>query len=243
MDLVIDIGNTLCKIAIFRENGEPVFDTALPELKVDDITSLLEKYPVKYAILSSVAGNYPEIKALLKSFTHYVHFSHTTKLPIGIQYDSLSTLGLDRIANAVAAAHSFPEKNVLSIQTGSCLVFDFIDKKANFHGGSIAPGLSMRFQALHHFTQRLPLLEKNETPPLIGKDTQQSIQSGVINGIIHEINGTILQYQRLFPDLQVILSGGDSIYLQNSIKNTIFADSKFVLKGLHKILRFNVEKE
>ena len=243
MDLVIDIGNTLCKIAIFRENGELIFDETLPALKTDDMILWLEKYPVKHSILSSVAATYPEIEALLEGSTHYLHFSHTTKLPISIQYDSLATLGLDRIANAVAAASFFPEKNVLSIQAGSCLVFDFIDKEANFQGGAIAPGLSMRFQALHRFTQRLPLLVPQEHFPLVGKDTQQSIQSGVINGIIHEINGTMMQYQQHYSDLQVILSGGDSIYLQKSIKNTIFAVSKFVLKGLHKILRFNAEKE
>jgi len=243
MDLVIDIGNTLCKTALFQEDGELFSDAVFPELKMADIILLLEKHPVKYAILSSVAETYPEIETFLKKSTHYVHFSHTTKLPVTIQYDSPLTLGLDRIANAVAATYFFSGKNVLSIQTGSCLVFDFIDNKANFQGGAIAPGLSMRFQALHHFTKRLPLIEKNDNPPLIGKNTQQSIQSGVINGIIHEINGTILQYQHLYPDLQILLSGGDSKYLQNSIKNAIFADSKFVLKGLHKILRFNVEKE
>jgi len=242
MDLVIDIGNTFCKIAIFRETGELLFDEILPELKEEDIILWLEKFSVKRSILASVAETYSEIETLLKKNTHYLHFSHTTKLPISIQYDSPETLGLDRIAAAVAAASFFPEKNVLSIQAGSCLVFDFIDKEANFQGGAIAPGLSMRFQALHHFTKRLPLLAPHENFSLVGKDTQQSIQSGVINGIIHEINGTILQYQQHYPDLQVILSGGDSIYLQKSIKNTIFAASKFVLKGLHKILRFNVEK-
>lgn len=243
MNLVIDIGNTLCKIALFQEDEEPFFYTALSELKVEDIILLLEKYPVKHAILSSVAENYSEIEELLKKSTHYIHFSHTTKLPISIRYDSPSTLGLDRIANAVAAACLFPEKDILSIQAGSCLVFDFIDKEAHFQGGAIAPGISMRFQALHHFTKRLPLLEKSENIALIGKDTQQSIQSGVINGIIHEINETIRQYQHLYPDLQILLSGGDSMYLQKSIKNTIFAGSKFVLKGLLKILKFNVEKE
>jgi type III pantothenate kinase len=242
MNLVIDIGNTLCKIAIFMEDEELLFYTAVTKLKTDDILLVLEKYPVKHAILSSVAETYSEIETILKSHTHYVHFSHTTKLPITIQYNSLSTLGLDRIANAVAAACFFPKKNVLSIQAGSCLVFDFIDQEAHFQGGAIAPGLSMRFRALHHFTKRLPLLEKSDNPPLIGKDTQQSIQSGVINGIIHEINETIRQYQRHYSDLQILLSGGDSIYLQNSIKNAIFADSKFVLKGLHKILMLNVEK-
>ena len=242
MDLVIDIGNTRCKIAIFREDGELLFDTALPKLTVDDLMQLLEEHPVKYAILSSVADTYPEVEMLLQKTTHYIHFSHSTKLPISIQYDTPTTLGLDRIANAVAANCYFPEKDVLSIQAGSCLVFDFIDKKANFQGGAISPGLAMRFQALHHFTKRLPLLEKNENPPLIGKNTQQSIQSGVINGIVHEINETIRQYQCHYPELQVLFSGGDSVYLQKSIKNTIFADSKFVQKGLHKILRFNVEK-
>ena len=242
MDLVIDIGNTLCKTAIFREDEELLFYTTLPELKTEDIVLLLEKHPVKHAILSSVAEAYPEIETILKNSTDYVHFSHATKLPITIQYDSLATLGLDRIANAVAAACFFSQQNVLSIQAGSCLVFDFIDKKACFQGGAIAPGVSMRFQALHHFTKRLPLLEKSENPPLIGKDTQQSIQSGVINGVIHEINETIRQYQRDYPDLQVLLSGGDSMYLQKSIKNAIFAGSKFVLKGLHKILMLNVEK-
>ncbi len=241
MDLVIDVGNTFQKVAIFTGKGDLFFDTLFSELQVDDIAKLLEIHTIENTIFSSVTHDYPEIIALLQTKTNYLHFTHTAKLPITIDYDSPHTLGLDRIANAVAAHKLFPKENVLSIQTGSCLVFDFIDRHAHFHGGAISPGLSMRFNALHHFTRRLPLPEKNEIPPLIGKSTQHSIQSGVINGIIHEINETIRQYLQYYPDLQVILSGGDSDYLQKSIKNAIFAGSKFVLKGLHEILKFNVE--
>ena len=168
-------------------------------------------------------------------------FSHKTSLPICIKYKTPETLGLDRIANAVAANALFPNENVLSIQAGTCLVMDFVTKDAEYLGGSIAPDLEMRFSALHHFTKRLPLVKKQKINYFIGKTTEESIRSGVLNGIADEINGAIERYREQFGELKIILTGGNKNDLENSIKSTIFAAPNLVLNGLHKILTFNAK--
>jgi type III pantothenate kinase len=241
MDLAIDIGNSFHKAALFSEKGEMVYYKCYKNITIDHIKEFFDFFPIENSILSSVGRDHAEIIKYLQSETHYIPFSHNSKLPISIVYDNLKTLGLDRIANAVAAYSNFAGYNILSIQAGSCLVFDFITKEGNYLGGSISPGIEMRFNALHHFTRRLPLLSKKEINYFIGHSTQQSIESGVINGVIHEINGFISNYKTNYKDLKILISGGDSDYLQNSIKNTIFVGSSFILCGLHKILKFNVE--
>ena len=242
MNLVIDIGNTLQKIGIFSDKGELIFHQACPAITLDKWQELIEKYHIRHTILSSVVKEETEIEQLLKQTTHYIPFNQHTALPITILYNHPESLGLDRIANAVAAYSRFPQENILSIQAGSCLVYDFIDDKGNYRGGAISPGLNMRFKALHTFTGKLPQFNIREIDFRIGNTTQQSIESGVINGVIYEINGFMEHYKREMPGVKVLISGGDSDYLQKSIKSTIFVGSNFILYGLHEILKFNVEK-
>lgn len=241
MDLAIDIGNSFHKAALFSEKGEMVYYKCYKSITIDNVKEFFDFFTIERSIFSSVGTEHAEIIKYLQSETNYFPFSHNSKLPISIVYDNPKTLGLDRIANAVAAYSNFAGSNILSIQAGSCLVFDFITKEGDYLGGSISPGIEMRFNALHHFTHRLPLLSKKEINYFIGHSTQQSIKSGVINGVIYEINGFINNYKSNYKDLKVVISGGDSEYLQNSIKNTIFVGSSFILCGLHKILKFNVE--
>ena len=240
--LTIDIGNTLQKTAVFSEDGKMLFYCEKERISESDLHSLIEKYAIGHSVLSSVGEAADDLKAFLQETTNLLVFNHETSLPIRLCYETPETLGLDRIANAVAANALFPNENVLSIQVGTCLVMDFVTKEAEYLGGSIAPGLDMRFSALRHFTKRLPLVGKEGERPLVGASTETSIRSGVFNGICNEIDGAIEQYRKRFGEVKVILTGGNKNDLENSIKNTIFAAPNSVLYGLYKILIFNVEE-
>lgn len=240
--LTIDIGNTLQKAAVYSEDGTMLFFCEKKRLTVDDISSIIEKNDTGQSILSSVGETAGDLKSFLKENTDLLVFSHNTPLPIHIKYETPETLGLDRIANAVAANALFPRENVLSIQAGTCLVMDFVTKDAEYLGGSISPGLGMRFSSLHHFTERLPLVGNQKINYYIGKTTEESIRSGVINGISDEINGAIERYREQFGGIRIILTGGNKNDLENSIKSTIFAAPNLVLYGLYKILTFNAEE-
>lgn len=239
--LAIDIGNTLQKAAVYAEDGKSLFFYEKEQLTENDLRSLIEQYAIGHSVLSSVGDKADMLVSFLEKNTQLLVFNHTTPLPIHLRYETPETLGLDRIANAVAANALFPGENVLSIQAGTCLVMDFVTKEAEYLGGSIAPGLEMRFSALHHYTKRLPLVGKKGERPLVGASTETSIRSGVINGICNEINGAITRYQEQFEKLQIVLTGGNKNDLENSIKKPIFAAPNLVLYGLYKILIFNVE--
>lgn len=239
--LTIDIGNTLQKAAVFSEEGKMLFFFEKEKLTKDDISPIFTEFSIEGSILSSVGETADDLKLFLKESSNLLVFDHTTPLPIAIRYGTPETLGLDRIANAVAANALFPNENVLSIQAGTCLVMDFVTKEAEYLGGSIAPGIEMRFAALHHFTKRLPLVSKEGAPPFIGTTTETSIRSGVIHGICNEIDGAVERYKTQFGEVKVILTGGNKNDLENSIKSTIFAAPNLVLYGLYKILTFNAE--
>jgi type III pantothenate kinase len=160
-------------------------------------------------------------------------------LPVVIDYHTPDTLGTDRIAAVVAAHNLYPDKNILVVETGTCITYDFIDAEGIYRGGSISPGLGLRFSALHNFTDKLPLIEPVKDAILIGKSTESSIQSGVINGLIAEVQGIISMYENNYEDLTIILSGGNLDYFDKILKNNIFAVPNIVLTGLNIILDFN----
>ena len=240
MNLVIDIGNSLQKIAVFN-NDEMVFHQSFPVVSEEILTSVLAQFPVRFSMLSSVAGVDVQVIDFLNVNTRVVHFSHQAKLPVTILYKSAETLGLDRIANAVGAATQFPNRNVLSIQAGTCLVFDFVNENGEYLGGSISPGINMRLEALHEKTKNLPLLRVEDTPySFLGATSEESILGGVVNGICYEIDGFIEDYKTNFENIMVLITGGDALFLQKLIKNTIFAAPNLVLKGLNEIIKYNV---
>jgi len=239
MNLIIDIGNTLQKIAVFS-NDEMVYCQSFPVISKTILVDIYNQFTLKYSIISSVTDWDVEIEKFLKENTQMIQYSHETKLPITLLYQNSGTLGLDRIANAVGAATLFPNKNVLSIQAGTCLVLDFVNQKGEYLGGSISPGMKMRFEALHEKTKKLPLLKAYSSyPGFQGNDTFHSIHCGVINGMRYEINGFIEDYSAKYENLTVLLTGGDANYLQKLIKNTIFAASNVVMKGLNEIIKYN----
>lgn len=242
MNLVIDIGNTLRKVAVFSEEGVLMRLFSEKQLTVPFFEHLFEEFEIRRAIFSSVGAGDEEVLAWLDAHTRLVRFSHDCRLPITLKYATPETLGTDRIANAVGANALYPNCNVLSIMAGTCLVADFVNADGEYLGGSIAPGMRMRFQALPQFTAKLPLVEPEKIDFLIGDTTQNSILSGVINGMAAEIDGLIDRYTQDFDDLHIIFSGGDSPLLHNSIKKRIFAAQNPILFGLLKILKLNASE-
>ena len=242
MDLVIDIGNTLQKVAVFSEKGDLCDLFSEKKLSISFLEDVFCRYSIERTIVSSVSKDDETVLQWLDERTHLQRFSASCLLPIHIQYATPKTLGTDRIANAVGANALYPNRNILSIMAGTCLVADFVNEKGEYLGGSIAPGVRMRFQALSQLTARLPFVEPKKIDFFVGDSTENSILSGVMNGITQEIEGLIRQYSRHYDRLKVILSGGDAELLQNSIKKRIFAAQNPILVGLHKILVLNASK-
>ncbi|MEG1555877.1 MAG: type III pantothenate kinase [Bacteroidales bacterium] len=243
MYLIIDIGNSFHKAAVFSEIGEMVYLVREPILTKSHFVFLFEQFDISNAILATVGVPLTDILGYMPQRCKSLLLTAETKIPIQLNYNTINTLGVDRIANAVAVNSMYRDQNVLSVQVGSCIVFDFINSYNEYLGGSISPGIEMRFKALHHFTQKLPLIEKAEIDFLVGTTTQDSILSGVMNGVQYEIEGMIAQYEKLYHPIKLIITGGNDHYLQKSIKNAIFAGSNLVLIGLYKILKLNVTKE
>ncbi|MCH2043106.1 MAG: type III pantothenate kinase [Saprospiraceae bacterium] len=244
MNLCIDIGNTRSKLAIFDQHGHLVKLLYREKASPKIIEPILEKYSIQHAIVSSVRKKNGKLKRFLKkALKCFIFLSTKTKLPIDIQYATPKTLGRDRIAAVVGSRSILGKKNILVIDAGTCLTYDFINKKGKYLGGSILPGLSMRFQALHQLTSKLPLIQRTALDQLnfIGNSTETSIQTGVQLGIIHETYGFIQHYHQHYPNLQVVLTGGDTPYFETHLKNEIFAVPNLVLIGLNQILNYNVQ--
>ncbi|MDA8589526.1 type III pantothenate kinase, partial [Flavobacteriaceae bacterium] len=192
-----------------------------------------------HSIISNVGRIDDSIINILKESTNLLLVSNQLKFPFKNLYKSKNTLGQDRLALVSAAAFKFPKENVLIVDAGSCITYDFKNNNNEYLGGGISPGILMRFKSLNTFTSNLPLIDFDSIHQLIGNNTKNSINSGVINGTISEINGIIQQYCEEFKNIRIILTGGDSNFLLKRIKNSIFADQNFLLVGLNKLLEDN----
>jgi len=243
MNLIIDIGNTGIKLAVFDSHNLLVhFQRTNHDDIFKDLKSLVQKYTVNDAIISQVGKPVPGLNDWLKAQQiKYLYLSTKLNLPFEIRYKSPETIGADRLGLVAGAIYNKSGNNSLIIDAGTCITYDFIDKDNIYYGGAISPGLQLRFKSLHDYTANLPLLQAGEiTIPLIGNDTFTSIQSGVINGLVNEIEGFIVKYNLKFPDLTVYLTGGNEKLLDRYIKNKIFVSSKFLLlEGLNFILNLN----
>ena len=233
MNLIIDIGNTLVKYAVFKNNEVFIIK------KSDDfdgrlVDKLLKNNDIQKIIVSSVCE-----KVTINSEIHTVYLSEKTNVPITVKYKTPNTLGKDRLAGVVAAAVLYPNKNVLVIDAGSCITMDYIDKNKVYFGGRISPGIEMRYNSLKKFTKNLPKLTINTSFNLIGNDTNSSIVSGVQSGILAEVETIITDLRKENESLFVVVTGGDTIFFENTLKNSIFADPFLVLKGLNEILKYN----
>ncbi|PKP44891.1 MAG: pantothenate kinase [Bacteroidetes bacterium HGW-Bacteroidetes-12] len=240
MRLVIDTGNTFVKVAVFKDDTI-IFHEKHQEINASIIFEIKNKFDIKRAIISSVRKNEAEISAILKKNNiSFLWLSHEMKFPFKINYTTPQTLGLDRLSAVAGARITFPNTNLLVVDMGTCITFDFIDKNAVYHGGSIAPGFEMRLKSLTHFTQKLPLVSyQNQSIKLIGDSTEKAILFGVYNGYKNEISGMIAAYQQQYSSLKIVVTGGDFKLFDLELKNRIFADEFLVLKGLNEILNYN----
>ncbi|WP_136465912.1 type III pantothenate kinase [Flagellimonas onchidii] len=240
MNLVIDIGNTLIKYAVF-ENGKMLFDqSSESRLFLSKVKELFELYPkIDYAIISSVGPLENRERDIVSLFCKVHVLSGDSKIPFKNSYATPNTLGMDRIALATSAFYQNPRGNTMVIDAGTCITYDMINNTGEYVGGAISPGVRMRYRAMHDQTAKLPILSPEEILDFIGNSTQTSIHSGVMNGILQEMDGIIDQYKTRFQHLTVILTGGDSHFFAKRLKNTIFANSKFLLEGLNYLLEYN----
>jgi type III pantothenate kinase len=236
-NLVLDFGNTRLKAALFSEKELIQKEVFLTIVEVIDFVTSLDCDSI---ILSSVLSENDTKFFVSQINKEIILLDAQLKLPIGISYDSPETLGKDRVANSCFALLANPEKNSLVIDIGTCVKFDFVSDSGDYQGGSISPGLNLRFKALNNYTGKLPLIKLEENyNKLIGTSTDSSILSGVKFGIQAEINGMIQMYEEQFQDLTIFITGGDADKFVINAKNTIFADPFITLKGLNEILLFN----
>jgi len=244
LNLIIDIGNSQTKVAVF-DAGEIVQTIFTKSLDETQISRLKQLYPgLNQAILSSVAEiNEDLLLVLTNEFDFFLQFNHQTPVPIENRYESKQTLGLDRLAAAVGGAYLFPAKDLLIIDAGTAITFDFIDKNNRYLGGNISPGLAMRFKALHHFTRNLPEIAAADQMADIGKTTGEAIRTGVQRGMIFEIDGMIDYADQISPGCYAILTGGDSYFFDKKLKNTIFVKFELTLIGLNEILEYNAKNK
>ncbi|PVY40520.1 type III pantothenate kinase [Pontibacter virosus] len=237
--IVLDIGNTGGKYGVFEEDAL-VSQGSFKEQ--EGLPQEVASQTFDNAIIASVSGGAVEqIKAGLSVSGSIIELSAQTALPVSNDYKTPATLGADRMAAAVAAHYFFPGRNCLTIDAGTAITYDFIDEHGHYQGGGIAPGIQMKFKALHNFTGRLPLVQGiHENFPLIGQTTQESLESGVLGGTVAEVEGMISAYRQKSDKLVVILCGGDAGFFESTIKHPIFVIPELVLIGLQRILRHNV---
>ena len=240
MNLVIDVGNTSIKIGVFEGDSIVYKETLESERFSEVVQKIYDDYPlIDQAVLSSVANITENDVSFVKGMFLTTILDHTMVMPFKNLYATPKTLGVDRLALTAAAVCQFPAKEVLIIDAGTCITYDFKNKQEEYLGGAISPGLRLRYTSLNNFTSKLPLLNLESPKNHIGDTTNQAIHSGVVNGILYEIQGTIAEYCNTYPDLTVILTGGDAHFLSKRLKNSIFATSNFLLEGLNHILAFN----
>jgi len=236
--LCFDFGNTRMKVGVF-EGRDLVGVEVLPSDEDVVIRELLAKYQPQKAILSSVINHNPGLETQLAASCQFHKLNHQSLLNFTTPVGRPDTIGADRLALVAAAIDNFGGSNILVIGLGTCITFNFINRNNEFVGGSISPGMEMRFKSLNHFTAKLPVVEKDWNFSLIGYDTRTNILSGVILGMAKEIDGVIDEYQKRYRNFNVVLTGGDAPYFVYHLKNKIFADPNFIFKGLYAISEKN----
>ena len=240
MNLIIDVGNSFVKLAVFKDNKFKYKNVVELSFILEEVKAIKKKHvTIKKAIISSVGRLKDSDVFEIKSLFDLVILDSNTKLPFKNLYKTPRTLGVDRLALTSAAVMQFPDCNVLIIDAGTCITYDFINNNNEYLGGAISPGLNMRYKSLNNLTANLPLLSAVNPKNIIGNSTEKSIHSGVVFGVLKEIDGVIEAYKQNYSDLTVILTGGDCNFLSKQLKSSIFATSNFLLEGLNFILQYN----
>lgn len=244
MVLTIDVGNTRIKAAVFE--GSTVLENFVFEKKELEkkIENILKKFQNCSDLVVASVGNVEKQSFLAFENKLNVHFlTHEDVFPFINKYATPKTLGIDRMVLASGATLQFPKQNRLVIDAGTCITYDFIDEFDNYLGGAISPGLRLRYETLHNYTARLPLLALEAPESYIGNTTAEAIHSGVVNGFVYEIDGFIDEYRANFSNFIIILTGGDTDFLAKRLKNTIFANSNFLLESLNQTFQYKIKND
>lgn len=237
--LCFDFGNSRQKWAVFNDRAVQA-EGVLPNLERPTVEALLDQWTPQKCILSSVMHHPDWLEGFLAARTAFHLLNHASRLPITTPVGKPETIGADRLALVAAAVDLFPGQHNLVIGLGTCITYNFVNREAEFLGGSISPGMNMRFKAMHEQTALLPLVQAEKSFPLVGYDTMTNLQSGVILGVAGEIDGIIGAYQEHYANFNVLLTGGDMPFFVPHLKNRIFADPNLIFKGLYAISALNL---
>ncbi|MFY0482615.1 type III pantothenate kinase [Flavobacterium sp. PLA-1-15] len=244
MILTVDVGNTRIKSAVFEKSiilEQFVFDKKELQKKIEII---LKKYPKTTDLVVASVGNVSKDDFLAFGEDIKINFiTHQDVFPFQNRYETPHTLGIDRMVLSAGAVLEFPNQNRLVIDAGTCITYDFIDDEDNYLGGAISPGIRLRYESLHNYTAKLPLLTIENPEDFIGDSTNQAIHSGVVNGVVNEIDGFINQYKERYSKFTIILTGGDAVFLAKRLKNTIFANSNFLLESLNHTFQYKIKND
>ena len=244
MILAVDIGNTRIKAAVFE--GDTLLESFvfLKSALQKSIQNILEKYKnTTHLVVASVSEVEKQAFIEFEEVVNIHFVSHEDAFPFVNGYETPQTLGIDRMVLAAGATLQYPNQNRLVIDVGTCITYDFIDENDNYLGGAISPGLRLRYESLHHFTAKLPLLTVENPKRFIGKSTSESIHSGVVNGLVFEIEGYIEEIKGQYSKFIIILTGGDTVFLAKRLKNTIFANSNFLLESLNQTFQYKIKND
>ena len=242
MNICIDQGNSRTKVALFDAEGKVVKSFVYKSFSSADAERLFRLYPISDSIISSVVNlESSMVNTLNRLSRRFVLFDHETPVPIQNDYDSPATLGHDRLAAAVGANYLLPDENLLIIDAGSAITYDFLTADGHFVGGNIAPGIKMRLSVLRQMTKKLPQVEteENELIPLFGKNTRDAIAAGVIRGIVFAVKGYMRTVSEKVPHFETILTGGNAPYIINNVQTPVRMERNLVLIGLNRILEYN----
>ena len=240
-NLLIDIGNTFSKIAVF-ENNEMIYESKVEIIEINFIKDLIKKYKIKNTAISNVGSPNDELFSVCKEKSNLYSFTEEIKMPITNPYNH-GLVGDDRLALVLSAYSDYPDDNVLIVDMGTCITYDIKTNQNLYQAGGISPGLELRLKSLSSGTFKLDKITPKYPNLLIAHDTESSISIGVLKGIQNEIEGFIENYKTEYNNLKVIISGGDSNFLYGKIKNTIFTNSNFIYKGLNFLIEHNQVNE
>ena len=242
MYLIVDLGNTLAKFFLYK-NGQCVKEHKVNKENYRDTAEslILSHKVIKGLIYSDVSNQAGDFFEKFSNQFSVIAVSSNMQLPFINSYQSPESLGSDRIVLVAAACKSHPNTNVLIIDLGTCITYDFLDANNIYQGGAISPGFEMRYKSLNQFTGNLPLLDADEGQSPSGKNTEQAIHAGIYFGIIDEINARINYYELKYDSLTVILTGGDANKLPKTLKNSIFAHPNFMAEGMFHLLKLNID--
>jgi type III pantothenate kinase len=234
-DLVLDVGNTRMKAALFGPMGMERW-AFLAHGDVSGLRSWLAEAQLQDIALASVAGPDPGLERFLSTLAPVLVLGGGSPSPLVSTYGTPHTLGVDRLANAVGARQRFPDRPVIAIDLGTCITYDVVDGSGHYQGGLITPGMTMRARAMNAYSARLPLVEPGGHPPLMGRHTVGSLEAGIHHGVRAELMTLIHDLRHEMPDAAVVLTGGDAVRFTRALKNGIFADPSLTLNGTHALL-------